>query len=139
MSKFICLCGHEIVDQTDDLLYKAYYFPDEDYGVWFDKMVEALEAFVRKRESGKEVTLLDRPLSVIYPPAREVWGFINDAIWSSLMAAKRRIYECGVCGRIWLQINRDRQEYVSYWPETENRGVLSAQGAQLEVEPDAEP
>ncbi len=37
MSKLKCICGHNIVDQTDFLSYKAEYFSDEDNELYYGK------------------------------------------------------------------------------------------------------
>jgi hypothetical protein len=122
-----------IVDQTDDLPYKGYFYPDEVHDLWLGKLIDLVETLVEERKSGKEWTVLGRPLSAVYPPGREVSGYINDNIIGRLADTMRHMYECEVCGRIWLQMNPDRSEYVAYWPETPAvRKVLSAQGARPE-------
>ena len=136
--KFLCLCGHAIYDQTDNLPYKAYYYPDEGYDVWLEKLIDLVETLVREREYGQEWTVLGRPLSAVYPPDGELSGYIADKIIGRLIDAERKMFECEVCGRLWLRIDGamqpETQEYVSFLPETTARGVVSARGAH--VDPD---
>jgi hypothetical protein len=139
--KVLCLCRRAICDQADNLPYKAYYYPDEGYDVWLEKLIDLVETLVEERESGKEWTVLGRPLSAVYPSGGEVSGYIADNIIGRLVGTERKMFECEVCGRRWLRIvgamQPETQEYVSFLPETNARGVLGAQGAH--VAPDQQP
>lgn len=87
MSKFPCYCGYVISDVTDELPYKAYYVPSEQ------------------------------------------WPTGRRATFGEVRAYERIMYECTQCGRIWMQVTADANDWVSYQPESSRRGTLSGAGA----------
>ena len=94
--KFLCECGHAIYDQTDDLPYKAYSFPDQS--------MEALYAAVQR--------LMDSPTP---SPTDHVQ---RDAMTESIFFPKGRrlMYQCPQCGRIYIT---DEGGLHSFKPEFE--------------------
>ena len=124
MSKFRCKCGNIIRDQTDDLPYKAVFLVDQDWEASFGKMIQALVKFIRDRDEGKEHELFDAKL---YAKGSEVEGFITDTVTRFLTPSEHLLYECEVCGRLWVQPDTHQNWYVPYSPETGTRGVLRGQ------------
>jgi hypothetical protein len=58
VSKFGCVCGHILPDQTDFLPYKAYLREDEDTQKPIEMVADILAQFWSARESGQEVAFL---------------------------------------------------------------------------------
>ena len=134
--KFGCTCGHGIVDQTDFLPYKARILADEDTEKPVNQLADALAQYWEAREQGRETEfirafwrshgftergaeyyakrLADKPLATVLSE-------LMSPFWSNY---DRAIYECEECGRLWVQA--DRNQYVSYQPETDTRHILRA-------------
>jgi len=128
MSKLLCLCGHVIVDQTNSLPYKADFFADEDDEAWFGGMVDLCSQTIRTREAGRELMVGGTPFSEIYGRNADVSVYVNDMLSMFSERFRRQMYECPVCGRLWVQSRPEKNEYASFWPETSMRGILRAKG-----------
>ncbi|MBK7382556.1 MAG: hypothetical protein IPI81_04365 [Flavobacteriales bacterium] len=99
MSKLRCNCGHVIVDQTDDLPYKAEIVPDQNYGAIFDAVTDSV---------CKEDTSSGQA----------------DAFTGVWIANTKRMYQCEVCGRILIQTGSG-DRYMSFLPEDqEGRNII---------------
>ena len=79
--KFRCTCGHYIIDQTDDLPYAGYIYPDRSMGPLFHAIDQLWE---RKKP--------DDPL-------------VSDRMTDPITNPKggRVIYQCPECGNIWIK------------------------------------
>lgn len=134
MSKFGCTCGHTIKDQTDCLPYKGYIREDEDVQKPIELLADVLARFIEAREQGQEAAFihqfeLSRGELEIYArhtverlagkPMSEVLSELIFPFWSNY---DRVIYECEICGRLWVQLGDN--SYVAYQPETHERHVL---------------
>src|SRR5690348_11743201 len=126
MSRLGCTCGNSIPDHTDFLPYKAYIREDEDTEKPIELLADVLERFWAAREQGRladflrecahsrsngdmaaewEVTYYqDKPLS-------DVLAHLIFPFWNNY---DRTIYECEECGRLWIQVGRNR--FVAYLP-----------------------
>jgi len=93
MAKLKCNCGHVIVDQTDDLPYKAEVIPDQNYAAIFDAVTDSV---------CKEDTVSEQA----------------DAFTGVWIANSKRMYQCEACGRILVQIGKSDQ-YAFFMPEDE--------------------
>jgi hypothetical protein len=59
--------------------------------------------------------------------------FISDETYQLTQGGWERImYECHVCGRLWIQANPRDNQYLSYLPESPRRGILREAGASEE-------
>lgn len=134
MSHFRCNCGHDIVDQTDFLPYKARILKDEDTEKPLDQLADILLQHLEERQQGREVEFLRQfwrsdgwteKGAEFY--AQKLAGKPLSTVFSNLMAPfwnnyQRIIYECEECGRLWVQT--DKNGFVPYRPETDTRHVL---------------
>lgn len=90
MSKLLCKCGHVIVDQTDDLPYKSELIRDQDWeNVW--------GALASQRSLDAEA--------------------LTDFIIGLKMKYTRDVYECPSCGRLWVQLEPEKNIFRSFAPE----------------------
>ncbi len=126
--KFLCICGHIIRDQTDDLPYKAQFIPDEDKETDFERVVESLEAFMTTRETGKRDEFLCTHFGETYPKDLDTNNIIFDLL-SEVTRSARFIYECENCGRMFIQKHSEygKNVYGIYLPEEDTRNVLRSQ------------
>ena len=90
MAKLRCDCGHVIVDQTDDLPYKAEVIPDQNHNEIFEKCVS-------NRRSGLSTDDID--------------GLIG--VWNG---NTKTMYQCEACSRLLLQVGSENK-YASFLPE----------------------
>lgn len=124
MSRFVCECGHVIVDQTDFLPYKAMFYSDQDTEACVDELIQDIAKFIEAREQGRQDEFLEIGFSKNYPKNLNISDIINDIMIGYEAVFGRTIYECEQCGRIWMQTEPGTNEYVSYFPEGEVREIL---------------
>jgi hypothetical protein len=124
LSKLVCPCGHIIVDQSFDNLYKADYFADGDYESSFGRLVAWCAEFVQSSEAGKQKEFLARHLGEKYPLDLKVADIIGDMVGGLLTSFGHEMFECEQCGRLLIQPKLGENKFVSYLPETVTRGVL---------------
>ena len=106
--KIECYCGALIVDQTDALPNKAHFIPDE---VWF-RALEELETQVVDAVAGRRLTR-----EGAYHRVSEI-----------LTRAARGIWQCGACGRLYVDDpERSLQCFAPETTETDRR-VLRGNG-----------
>jgi ssDNA-binding Zn-finger/Zn-ribbon topoisomerase 1 len=117
MAKLQCICGHIIVDQTDNLPYKAYFLPDEDEETCFVTTVNQIKEFIRARERGQAREMFE----VLLGPNDDELNAIDVFVFSQVIPM-RTSYECEKCGRLWIEFKEGK--YTSYFPENEAKGVL---------------
>jgi len=101
MSKLLCDCGHVIVDQTDDLPYKAEFIPAQ----LEEEIFTALEPAIIDENSMESIA------------GRVSWVYASRS---------RSMYQCENCGRILLQRGK-KNSFASFVPEdAHGRGILAA-------------
>lgn len=126
MSKFGCLCGHVILDRTDNLPYKASFVPDEDADM--DAVVSQLVEFIAARDRGEQGIFIRERLGGHWPDNDNAHTILY-ILLNGPMRSGRLIYECENCGRIWVQKHAEygKNIFASYLPESDGRGVLRSQ------------
>lgn len=135
MSKLGCRCGHTIVDQTDNIPYKAFIRTHEDTEQPIDLLTELLAQFVEAREHGTERDVLisffkshwrmQEAGAASWAERRIANGLpdmLFSLIWPFWNKHDRDIYECESCGRLWVQV--EGNHFAPYLPETETRSLL---------------
>ena len=125
MSKLTCTCGHVIIDQKENLPYKGEYIADQDYEEIFEEFFPFLSELIVAREQGKINEFLERKFTDLYPKDLELQSIISDAF--PLTKYERTMYECEVCGRLWVETEIHSNNFVSYLPETSIRGIFKSQ------------
>ena len=123
MSKLGCRCGHVIVDQTDSLPYKASLLRDEAENAFWEEVHHALKPLMEAAESGDKAAIADA-YGELAP-----WVNATDELESRISSihAQRMstVYECPICGRLWVQKDGS-SKFFSYVPDEGGyRGILS--------------
>jgi hypothetical protein len=133
MSKLGCVCGYTIVDQTDNLPYKAY-IREEDTQKPIELLADVLARYYEARQQGQGDEFVKEfeigrgepeDYAVVVAkelhdkPLREVLFNLIYPFWNNY---DRKIYECERYGRLWVQI--EDGNYASYLPATDTRHVL---------------
>ncbi|POA57373.1 MULTISPECIES: hypothetical protein [Pseudomonas] len=116
MSKLACRCGHVIVDQTDDLPYKAAILPNGQEQEFFTGAAQLANDLLVAASAGKVDELLDREY------AKGPWRprpteYFEDRLSSVYLACTSTAYECSRCGRLWLQ-KPGLEDFVSFAPDS---------------------
>jgi hypothetical protein len=124
MSKIVCPCGHIIVDQADNLPYKAAYYADEDYEASFGKYVEMCSGYIKARDEERQEAFIIEHFGKDYPRDLESAVVISDLLAGMRVLFGHTMYECEQCGRLLIFPVVGKNRFVSYTPEGEVRGVL---------------
>jgi hypothetical protein len=124
MSKLMCPCGHIIVDQTDALPYKAQFFADEDYEASYGRFVEFCADLFQAWQEGNLEQFLTMQFGAEYPKNLDLSDIISDSLSGMRVVFGHLMYECEQCGRLLLFPIAAKNQFASYVPESETRGVL---------------
>jgi hypothetical protein len=119
-----CQCGHLIRDTTDNLPYKALFFADGDYAASFERHITFCAGLIQARDEGRQDEFITSHFGENYPKDLSVEDVVSDNVAGLLAAMGHLMYECENCGRLYLQPFLRKNQYVSYVPEGEVRGVL---------------
>lgn len=116
MSKLVCRCGHIIVDQTDDLPYKAALLREQHEEVFFSDASLLANELLTAASAGSVDELLERHYG------RGGWRprpteFFGDKFTSLYLASISTVYECECCGRLWVQ-KKGVNSFVCFTPES---------------------
>lgn len=116
MSKLACLCGHIIVDQTDDLPYKAALLRDRHEERFFNETSLLANELLAAASTGHVDELLDRHYGT-GPWRPRPTEFFGDKFTSVFVSCISMVYECEGCGRLWLQ-KQGTNRFVSFTPDS---------------------
>jgi hypothetical protein len=130
-----CICGHIIYDFFREpmvsLPYKAYFLPDEDLNPALNTLMSELAAFIEARERGEQEQYVQEWGLALQHSATlkdilvRMCSYPNPAFE---LDHGRAMYECEACGRLWMHTSPHRAEWVSYMPESSERGILTHDG-----------
>ncbi|MDC7815121.1 MULTISPECIES: hypothetical protein [Pseudomonas] len=116
MSKLACRCGHIIIDQTDDLPYKAALLRDEHEERFFADASLLANELLDAASAGKVDKLLEQHYGNGHwrPGPMEFFG---DKFTSVYLSSISTVYECERCGRLWVQ-KEGANHFVCFTPES---------------------
>ncbi len=111
--KIGCHCGEVIVDQTDDLPYKAHWIPDQEWYVNYDALDDEVIGPAADGRLGKQDA---------YHKARLL-----------ISRSARLMWQCKACGRLYIEDQLDYQ-LRCFIPEGEHpdHEVLRSRPSQAE-------
>jgi hypothetical protein len=115
MSKLGCVCGHTIVDQTNDIPYKAKFIRDQD----FESLIEyagVVASFADAVKDGKRDEWILNYFKVAYSASISNADVIFDITSGYTRDFESEIFQCENCGRIKIQV-RDTNSFASFMPE----------------------
>jgi len=102
---FYCSCGERIVDQTDFLDYKAYYYKDIDSEDYMDQLVKKIESLMVATEDGNISEWITDNFSSKYPKDIDRTSLIYDLITSVQIQYENCVYQCTNCGNVYFEKN----------------------------------
>jgi hypothetical protein len=118
MSKLACVCGHIIVDQTNDLIYKAYFVRDQDVEPINGYLTEIADFILAIRTGERDKWLVDYFGTDGYKTLSDA-DVIHDIILRYQVQFESMIYICEKCGRLQLQKGKENT-FISFVPEESN-------------------
>ena len=126
MSKLGCLCGHTIVDQTNDIAYKGYILPDTLVNSFFDVLTENMNSLATAKKSNNTLEWMKKNFSVPpYPLDASDADMIHDLLFNAFVNTNQDIYECENCGRVAIQI-KGINKFNFYYPENnQSKGIIN--------------
>jgi len=115
MSKLGCVCGHVIVDQTDNIIYKAHFVRDQDKEA-IDNQTEDIEAFIEAVRKGEREKWLSNYFGTDIYKTLPNASVVNDIICRYSAKFESEMFVCEKCGRIKIQKGNENK-FVSFLPE----------------------
>lgn len=115
MSKLGCICGHTIVDQTDDLPYKADFIRNQDADT-VDQRTSDIASFIEAIKNGKREEWLYSYFGTDTHISESDESAVFYIILKNTSKYESLIYQCGNCGRIKIQVGNSNN-YLSFAPE----------------------
>ncbi|MEO8254576.1 MAG: hypothetical protein ABI554_09340 [Flavobacterium sp.] len=118
MSKIVCNCGNIILDQTDDLIYKASFIRDQNIENISKRNLDLAE-FIKAIKNNDRIKWLEKYFGdSIYNKLNDE-EIINDILLKCEASYESIIYNCDKCGRIMVEKDKNNN-FVSFLPEKDN-------------------
>ncbi len=137
MSTLRCQCGHTIRDTNDFLPYKGKVRRDQDAEEFWETACNELALLVTAVAEDRRDEWISRHFLPVYPRDTPNDGLISDFLSDLDNQIMSKIYECEVCGRLWVQKQPGTNAFYSYTPDTDdvNRVLASARYTNSKSEP----
>ena len=118
MSKLSCICGHTIVDQTDNLAYKADFIRNQDLDK-IDKRTDDIASFIDAVKNGNRDQWLNSYFGSDTYKTISDSSVVFDIISRHTLNYESTIYLCEKCGRIKVQVG-NTNNFISFTPDDNN-------------------
>ena len=115
MSKIVCQCNNIIIDQTDDLAYKAFFVRDQN----FEKIQQRnsiIAQFIEAHKSGNKDKWLEKYFESDTYNNLEIESVINDILLRFDLEYQSTMYQCEKCGRLFVQKGNENN-FLRFIPE----------------------
>jgi hypothetical protein len=119
MSKLSCACGNTIVDQTNNISYKAYFIRDQDCEEYDDSYMDDIDSFINAIRDGRRDEWIKKYFTETYPTDLSNSSIISDIISQKDTVFESDLYQCTNCGRVKVQV-QDKNLFASFLPEDNN-------------------
>ncbi len=100
MSKLKCSCGHIIIDQADNLKYKAYLLPDIVVDSVSNIFTTIIDSLIDALDAGTRLEWIKNNFLPSYPKDLKNSSMIHDLISDDLIEKSKDIFECEKCGMV---------------------------------------
>ena len=123
--KLRCTCGHVIVDQTDDLPYKAVVTPHKVEFAIAQRAAHDIALLIDACMQGQRDAFVAERFGPDYPPDLTNESIVLDLMHAPALGQVLNMYQCPECGRLLLD-DRNRPSHVlSFAPEHDVRDALN--------------
>ncbi|MEO8239126.1 MAG: hypothetical protein ABI576_13565 [Flavobacterium sp.] len=102
MSKLRCICGHTIVDQSDNLEYKAHFIRDQNYEA-VENYSDDIDLFINSIKNNNRDKWTEEYFGIDVYKKLSDSIVIRDIISRYKLKYESEIYQCKNCGRIKIQ------------------------------------
>ncbi len=135
MSALRCKCRHTIRDRRDFLSYKGEVRRDQDSEEFWETACNELALLVSAVVESRRDEWIGRQFLPGYPLDGPDERLISDFLCMLNNKIASKVYECEVCGRLWMQKQPGVNVYYSYRPDTDdtNRVLASARYANSDL------
>jgi hypothetical protein len=124
MSNLRCSCGNVIADQGESLPYKAALFRDADRPAFWHEVEEEIGRFMAHRDAGERRRWVEGYFGCDTAADRSDPAIIAGIFHSSIARFRRVGYECGACGKLWVQVSPEENRFRGYQPDEGGPGLL---------------
>jgi|GEM_PF-3418923 len=126
MGKLKCICGHIIVDQTDNLSYKGYIIPHSQVESLSTSLTDNIDSLIDSIKSNNRLGWIEKTFGTPpYPTDLKDSDMIHDLLIGKLIDIIQDIFECESCGRIAIQVKQTNQ-FKFFTPDTDDtKGILN--------------
>ena len=119
MGKLKCICGHIIVDQTDNIPYKGYLIPDNQINNVHENISSGISELLDSKNDEERMEWIKKNFFVpAYPTDMKDFEMINDLISKHINGKTQSMFECENCGRIAIEVGQTNT-FEFYKPENE--------------------
>ncbi|TKD54273.1 hypothetical protein [Flavobacterium sp. ASW18X] len=127
MGKLRCICGHNIVDQTDNISYKGYILSDTCVDEVSDILTDNIDSLIEANNKNERLDWIKKNFIVPpYPIDLKDSAMIHDLLSSKLIEKTQDIFECEKCGRIAIQVGLTNK-FSFYNPDSDkSKGILDS-------------
>lgn len=126
MSKLKCRCGHIIVDQTDNLTYKADILPDQSFDRFLDSIDLIIKEFLNAEKNNDRQEWIKRNFNADYPDNLNDSQMLGDLVTNRYTNLFKKIYQCENCGRLFIQERNGENKFISFHPDKSDwKDILS--------------
>lgn len=127
MGKLRCICGHIIVDQTDNISYKGYILSDTSVDEVSDLLTDNIDSLIEANNKNEKLNWIKNNFSVPpYPIDLKDSSMIHDLLSSKLIEKIQNIFECEKCRRIAIQVGQTNK-FSFYSPDSDkSKGILDS-------------
>jgi len=145
MSSLQCSCGYLIIDRTDSIPYKGYFYADnalKKKGELEEKAIEMMKNLYEAAQNGVLVQFIYDVFLPLYGAFSEqeneryqeaeqfaaqgipqlCYQIMNEFDSKFIAQYVRIMYECPNCGRLYVE---KQGKYYGYTPDEDIRGLLS--------------
>jgi hypothetical protein len=126
MARLGCTCGHVIRDQTDAIPYKGVIVRDQHIEPFIGECARRVGALIAALQAGTRTTWLQQTFSAEYPTDLPDEAVVHDLITSLLLRKYgSNVYQCEMCGRLWVQDPHGTEQFRAFAPEGIWEGTLA--------------
>lgn len=122
--KIRCACGNVIVDQTDDLPFKARVTPDKVEFALAEIAAQNIALLIEACVNGRREAFIAEHFGPDYPKDLDNESIVLDLMPSLASKHVLSMYQCPACGRLLLNDRQQPSQMLFFAPEHDIRDAL---------------
>ncbi len=149
--KFLCTCGHVIIDQTDYLPYKGQIIRDQHLFEFWEYIRDTIDDYIQAIREGRRDAWVKEFFGDQYESAKDYDVVSTILHRATVKSEPLHIYQCRTCARLYVYHRvgeRDERKELEEWerweilefaPVKHNIQVLEVPGGRVGVDDDGFP